>query len=51
MGPVQGTNAAPQFSGQQELGYAEGVGQEGTRLEGEEEIVPQEATQVLHHYK
>ena len=48
VGPVQGTSAAPHFSGQEESGYAEGMGQDGTRLDGEEEIVPQEAMQVLH---
>ena len=61
VGPYQGTSepavaagvghpspAAPHFSGQ-ELGYAEGMGQEGTRLEGDEEIAAEEAIQVWDH--
>ena len=42
--------AAPHFSGQEELAYAEGVGQ-GTRLEGQEEVAPQAGIQVMHHLK
>lgn len=50
-GAAQGISAssAPHVSGQEELGYAEGMGQEGTRSEGEEQLAPQEAIQVLHH--
>ena len=47
VGPAQGAEGVR--SGQEELGYAEGMGQAGTRSDEEEEIAPQEAIQVLHH--
>ena len=48
VGPAQGAGGV-RSSGQEELGYAGGMGQAGTGLEEEEETAPQEAIQVLHH--
>lgn len=48
VGPAQGAGGV-RSSGQEELGYAEEMGQAGTTLEEEEESAPQEAVQVLHH--
>ncbi|KAL3153612.1 hypothetical protein ABBQ32_013217 [Trebouxia sp. C0010 RCD-2024] len=45
-GGVRPQSRAPShFSGQEELGYAEGMGPEGARLEGEEEHVAEEPIQ------
>lgn len=42
------TPTAP-HSGQEQLGFAEGMGQEGIRLDSGEGPAPQEPMQVLHY--
>lgn len=42
------TPTAP-HSGQEQLGYAEGMGQEGIRLDSDEGSAPQGANQVLYY--